>query len=216
VSPLVCIIDDDSGVRDSLALLFRSVGLASRSYPDAQAYLSSVPVEGAGCLVLDVRMPGMSGLDLLDALRQRDALLPAIIMTGHADVPMAVRAMKAGALDFLEKPFNNQAMIDAVQRALTHRAAHPSTPVAPELLARYQKLTAREREVMARVVEGKANKVICMELGLSQRTVELHRSHVMEKMAARSLAALVRMAMGMDGASATPVPATAPTPSRHS
>lgn len=196
---LICIIDDDAGVRDSLAMLFRSVGMASRPFEDARSFLSSLPIEGAACVVLDVRMPGMSGLDLLEALRARRVTLPAVIMTGHADVPMAVRAMKAGAHDFLEKPFNNQAMIDAVQRAIAARPG-PAAPAAPELLARYRSLTAREKEVMALVVEGKANKVIGMELGLSQRTVELHRSHVMDKMQARSLAALVRMALAMDGA----------------
>lgn len=196
MNPLVCIIDDDPGVRDSLALLFLSVGLETRPFVDAAAYLSAMPVAQAGCLVLDVRMPGMSGLELLETLKARGALLPAVIMTGHADVPMAVRAMKAGAQDFLEKPFNNQAMIDAVHRALAAKA-EPAASAAPEILERYRLLTPREREVMALVVEGKANKVIGMELGLSQRTVELHRSHVMEKMAARSLAALVRMGLAL-------------------
>lgn len=207
---LICIVDDDAGVRDALALLFKSVGLATRSFADAASFLAALPIEGAACVVLDVRMPGMSGLDLLDAMRARGAALPAVVMTGHADVPMAVRAMKGGAHDFLEKPFNNQAMIDAVQRAIAHRP-EAAAPAAPELAARYRTLTPREREVMALVVEGKANKVIGMELGLSQRTVELHRSHVMEKMHARSLAALVRMALAMDAAAPQPArPSEAP------
>jgi two-component system, LuxR family, response regulator FixJ len=196
MNALICIIDDDEAVRDSLSLLFRSVGLESRHFPDASSYLAAIPVAGAACLVLDVRMPGMSGIDLMETLRTRQAMLPAIVMTGHADVPMAVRAMKAGAQDFLEKPFNNQSMIDAVQRAMVARPGPANSP-PPELRARYESLTAREREVMALVVEGKANKVIGMELGLSQRTVELHRSHVMEKMEARSLAALVRMGLAL-------------------
>jgi two-component system, LuxR family, response regulator FixJ len=197
MKPLICIVDDDEGVRDSLAMLFQSVGLASRRFADARELLDALPVEGAACLVLDVRMPGMSGLDLLDAIERRGALLPAVVMTGHADVPMAVRAMKAGAVDFLEKPFNHQAMIDAVQRALQHRP-DAAAAASGEAAARYATLTAREREIMALVVEGKANKVIGMELGLSQRTVELHRAHVMEKMEVRSLAALVKLAIAMD------------------
>ena len=138
----------------------------------------------------------MSGLELLDELRRRGLAIPAVIMTGHADVPMAVRAMKSGAVDFLEKPFNNQAMVDAVQRAVARPSA-PGEGVPPDLAARYASLTSREREVMALVVEGRANKVIGLELGLSQRTVELHRARVMEKMRARSLAALVRLAMAL-------------------
>ncbi len=196
MKPLICIIDDDAGVRDSLAMLFDSVGLASRRFADAPEFLAALPVEDAACMVLDVRMPGMSGLDLLEAIARRGTMLPAVVMTGHADVPMAVRAMKAGALDFLEKPFNDQAMIDSVQRALLHRPDAPF-PVSREVLARFGTLTAREREIMSLVVEGKANKVIGIELGLSQRTVELHRAHVMEKMQARSLAALVKMAIAM-------------------
>ena len=197
MNPIICIIDDDLAVRDSLSLLFKSVGLESKHFADASLYLSAIPVSGAACLVLDVRMPGMSGLDLMEALRARNAMLPAIVMTGHADVPMAVRAMKAGAEDFLEKPFNNQAMIDAVQRALVVRPGH-SNASAPEIRARFDTLTPREREVMALVVEGKANKVIGIELGLSQRTVELHRAHVMDKMEARSLAALIRMGLALE------------------
>lgn len=196
-TPTLCIIDDDAGVRDSLAMLFRSVGLASRLFADAREFLDALPVEAASCLVLDVRMPGTSGLELLEELRRRGLAFPAVIMTGHADVPMAVRAMKSGAVDFLEKPFNNQMMIDAVQRALSQAPAPgPGSPA--DLAARYASLTPREREVMAHVVEGHANKVIGIELGLSQRTVELHRARVMEKMEARSLPALVRMALALD------------------
>jgi len=191
--PTVCIVDDDDAVRDSLAFLFKSVRLKSLAFPNAAALLAALPIASPACAVVDVRMPGMSGLELLEALQAKRAALPVIIMTGHGDVPMAVRAMKAGALDFLEKPFNDQALIDSVQRALGQAAARPHGEIARH----YATLTPREREVMALIVEGRANKVVGLDLGMSVRTVEVHRARIMEKMAVRSLAELVRAAMAL-------------------
>ena len=194
--PTVCIVDDDDAVRDSLAFLFKSVRLRSVSFNSAGALLAALPIAAPACAVVDVRMPGMSGLELLEALQAKRVALPVIIMTGHGDVPMAVRAMKAGALDFLEKPFNDQALIEAVQRALGTAAPRPASEIAQH----FETLTPREREVMALIVEGRANKVVGAELGMSVRTVEVHRARIMEKMAVRSLAELVRAAMSLDGA----------------
>ena len=194
--PTVCIVDDDDAVRDSLAFLFKSVRLRSLSFGNAGALLAALPIAAPACAVVDVRMPGMSGLKLLEALQAKRVALPVIIMTGHGDVPMAVRAMKAGALDFLEKPFNDQALIEAVQRALGTAAPRPASEIAQH----FETLTPREREVMALIVEGRANKVVGAELGMSVRTVEVHRARIMEKMAVRSLAELVRAAMSLDGA----------------
>ena len=182
-------------MRDSLALLLRTVRIPTRSFADAASFLAALPLGSPACAVVDVRMPGMSGLELVETLRARRIAIPVVVMTGHADVPMAVRAMKAGAADFLEKPFNDQEMLEAVQRAL---AATPAGP-RPETTGRYATLTPREREVMALIVEGKANKVVGAELGLSQRTVEVHRANVMDKMGARSLAELVRLALSLSG-----------------
>jgi two-component system, LuxR family, response regulator FixJ len=194
--PTVCIVDDDDAVRDSLAFLFKSVRLRSLAFNSAGALLAALPIAAPACAVVDVRMPGMSGLELLEALQAKRVALPVIIMTGHGDVPMAVRAMKAGALDFLEKPFNDQALIEAVQRALGACAPRPQGEIARH----YATLTPREREVMALIVEGRANKVVGAELGMSVRTVEVHRARIMEKMGVRSLAELVRAALSMDGA----------------
>lgn len=194
--PTVHVVDDEPAIRDSLAMLLRSVGLATRTFPSAGAFLEAFGPQTDGCLVADVRMPGMSGLELQEALAARGSTLPVIIITGHGDVAMAVRAMKAGAADFIEKPFNEQLLLDAVHRALASR--RPSAAQGPgraELEARVATLTPREREVMLLVAEGRANKVVATRLGLSTRTVEVHRAKVMEKMQARSLAELVRMAI---------------------
>jgi len=192
--PLVHVVDDEPAIRDSLAMLLRSMGLASRAYASAQEFLEAWRAQGAECLVCDVRMPGMSGLELQEALSARNARLPVVLITGHGDVAMAVRAMKAGASDFIEKPFNDQVLLDAVNRALA-RARDGQGAGRAEVEARLSALTPREREVLVLVVEGRPNKVVATRLGLSTRTVEVHRARVMEKMQARSLAELVRMAI---------------------
>jgi len=196
--PLVYIVDDEASIRDSLAMLLRSVGLESSTFPDAKSFLASYEPRANCCLVVDVRMPGMSGIELQDALRVRGTGLPVIIITGHGDIAMAVRAMKVGAADFIEKPFHDQTLLDSVHRALERARASPGGAVETDpttLHARLATLSAREREVMALVVEGRPNKVVATRLGLSTRTVEVHRAKVMEKMGARSLAELVRTAI---------------------
>jgi two-component system response regulator FixJ len=195
--PMVHVVDDEAAIRDSLAMLLRSVGLQSRAYAGAQAFLDGWRQGGAECLVCDVRMPGMSGLELQEALKARNAHLPVVLITGHGDVAMAVRAMKAGASDFIEKPFNDQVLLDAVNRALA-RARDGQGAGRAEIEARVESLTPREREVMLLVAEGRPNKVVATRLGLSTRTVEVHRAKLMEKMQARSLAELVRMAIACD------------------
>jgi two-component system response regulator FixJ len=193
----VFVVDDDYDVRASLALLLRSVGIEARCFDSAEALLSALAPESAGCVVADVRMPGMSGMELQQELERRGLALPFIFITGHADVPMAVAAMKAGALDFLEKPFSDQALLDRVQAALRLDAARRRERAAHAAVReRLAALTPREREVMERVVAGKPNKIVARELGLSTRTVEIHRARLMEKLGARSLAELVRMVLG--------------------
>jgi two-component system response regulator FixJ len=196
--PLVYIVDDEASIRDSLAMLLRSVGLASQAFADARSVLAGFEARADRCLVADVRMPGMSGVELLEALRSRDVELPIIIITGHGDIAMAVRAMKAGASDFIETPFHDQTLLDAVHRALA-RSADPGAAACAldgeQLRKRLCALTPREQEVMALVVEGRPNKAIATRLGLSTRTVEVHRAKAMEKMQAESLADLVRMAI---------------------
>jgi len=197
--PTVYIVDDEPAIRDSLAMLLRSVGLASRTFPSAPAFLEGFDAGAPGCLVADVRMPGMSGLELQEALRARQAALPVIIITGHGDIAMAVRAMKAGAADFIEKPFNEQVLLDAVHRALAQQPGEPPpSAVRAEIEGRVATLTPREREVMLLVADGRPNKVVATRLGLSTRTVEVHRAKAMEKMQARSLAELVRMAIACE------------------
>jgi len=194
---IVYIVDDEASIRDSLAMLLRSVGLASQRYADAKSFLAAHRPRPRACLIVDVRMPGMSGLELQEALHARDPGLPVIIITGHGDIAMAVRAMKAGAADFIEKPFHDQTLLDAVHRALDRSVTTGSTPAMnhADVQARLVTLTPREREVMALVVEGRPNKVIATRLNLSTRTVEVHRAKAMEKMGASSLADLVRMAI---------------------
>jgi len=195
-APRVHIVDDDEAVRSSLRFLIRSVGLAAQPYESAQAFLESYDPRQPGCLLLDVRMPGMSGLDLQQELNQRGATIPVIFITGHGDVPMAVAAMQCGAFDFLQKPFRDQDLLDRVQRAMARDAESRGRLAArAEIRARLERLTPREREVMTLITSGKANKVVGADLGVSQRTVEIHRAHVMEKMGAGSLAELVRMVL---------------------
>lgn len=194
--PTVFVVDDDEAVRDSLSLLIRSVGLEVESYESAAAFLEDLDSERPGCLVLDVRMPGMSGLELQDRLLQQGTALPVIFITGHGDVPMAVRAMRAGAVDFIEKPFNDQDLLDRIQLALKRQAEErESLEERQQIDRRLGRLTPREAEVMELLVAGSANKQIAARLGLSQRTVEIHRANIMRKMEADSLADLVRMAI---------------------
>ena len=191
---VVHIVDDEEPVRDSIALLLRSVGIRSRQYEDAHAFLATYQPGEAGCMVLDVRMPRMSGLDLQHELNRRGWTLPVIFVTGHGDVPMAVEAMREGALDFLQKPFNDDELIRRIQRALEHDArVRQQSGDRGALSLRLVSLTPREREVAGRIVAGQANKVIALELSLSERTVELHRARVMQKMGARGVAQLVQI-----------------------
>ncbi len=192
-TPLVYVVDDDDAIRDSLMMLLRSIGLAGQSYASATDFLDAYDPKQHSCLITDIRMPGMSGLDLQRELREHGAPIPIILITGHGDVPMAVEAMKEGALDFIEKPFRDQELLDRVQQALTWDDDHRSKNLeAISIQERLATLTPRESEVMDLVVQGHANKVIAQDLGVSQRTVEIHRARVMEKMNMRSLAALVR------------------------
>lgn len=194
--PTVFVVDDDAAVRSALKLLLQSVNLRATCFATATEFLQQFDQRTPGCAVLDVRMPGMSGLELQQQLNLRGATIPVIFVTGHGDVPMAVEAMRHGAFDFLQKPFRDQELIDRIQRALAHdgqiRAAMRRHD---EIHARLGSLTARETEVLKLLTEGHPNKVMAAKLGVSQRTVEIHRAHVMEKMAAGSLAELVRMVM---------------------
>jgi FixJ family two-component response regulator len=193
--PTVFIVDDDAAMRDSLGDLIRSVGLRVELFDSAQDFLGSERPDVPGCLVLDVRMPGQSGLDLQKRLNEAGAEIPIIFITGHGDVPMGVHAMKAGALEFLTKPFRDQELLDAIQQALDRDSAAREERAATETIhRRFASLTSREREVMARVVGGLLNKQIAAELGTSENTVKTHRHQVMEKMGANSLPELVRMA----------------------
>jgi len=192
-------VDDDAAVRSSLRLLVKSVGLSAAVFTSAQEFLSSYDTRQPGCLVLDVRMPGMSGLELQQQLNLRGAVIPVIFITGHGDIPMAVEAMQHGAFDFLQKPFRDQDLIDRIQRALEKdRENRAALGQRARIRERLDSLTPREREVLALVTSGKANKVMAADLGLSQRTVEIHRAHVMEKMAASSIAQLVRMVLDLE------------------
>lgn len=189
----VFVVDDDDAVRDSLGMLIRSAGLRPECYDSAESFLAAWDPARIGCLVLDIRMPGMSGIDLQRELHQRDSMLPIIFITAHGDIPMAVEAVRHGAVDFIQKPFDDADLLTRIQRALAESIdRYDEETERAEVRRRISTLTSREREVMAQVVEGKANKVIAGDLGVSQRTVEIHRARVMEKMKAGSLAQLVR------------------------
>jgi FixJ family two-component response regulator len=194
-APLVFVVDDDESVRAGLASLIRSAGLRVEAFASSQAFRARAPVDAPGCLVLDVRLPGSSGLELQRELAELDTELPIIFITGHADVPTTVRAMKAGALEFLLKPLADADILEAIERALAqHRATRERKAEMAVLGARYDSLTRREREVMERVVAGLLNKQIAAELGTSEVTIKVHRAQVMRKMLAGSLADLVRQA----------------------
>lgn len=195
----VFIVDDDAAVRDSLRMLIASVGHSVEVFSSGQEFLEAYGDDRPGCLVLDIRMPGMSGLDLQERLSERGSILPIIFITGHGDIPMAVEAMRGGAVDFLQKPFRDQELIDRINEALDKdRADRDMLGQRKVIVDRMGQLTPREREVMSLVTSGRANKQIAHDLNLSQRTVEVHRARVMEKMRARSLAHLVRMAVAVE------------------
>lgn len=198
-APTVFVVDDDEGVRDSLRFLLKSVGLPTRTLGSATEFLDSYDVDQPGCLVLDVRMPAMSGLELQQQLNVRGAVIPVIFITGHGDIPMAVEAMQHGAFDFLQKPFRDQDLIDRLQKALAKDAQNRAElKQRDQIRSRFDTLTPREHEVLALMVRGLPNKIMAAELGVSQRTVEIHRARVMEKTATGSLAHLVRMHLDLN------------------
>jgi two-component system, LuxR family, response regulator FixJ len=208
--PIVFVVDDDQSVRESLHYLLRSVGLECQALASAPEFLTVYDPAQPGCLVLDVRMPGMSGLELQQQLNLRGAIIPVIFITGHGDIPMAVEAMQQGANDFLQKPFRDQDLIDRIQRALEKDTrTRASLEQHESIRERLTTLTPREQQVLALMTQGKANKLMAHELGLSQRTVEIHRARVMEKSGAASLAQLVRMVMDVEPR--PPQPSGSPT-----
>ena len=193
--PVVFVVDDEPAVRISLKRLLRSIGLEARTYASAQEFLQSEHPDAPACLVLDVRLPGLSGLDLQQELAATNVDLPIIFVTGHGDIPMSVRAMKAGAVEFLTKPFREQDLLEAIQRGIERsRITRQQSAELRTLQWRYALLTPREREVFPRVTSGLLNKQIAAELGASEKTIKVHRGQVMQKMKAESLAHLIQMA----------------------
>jgi FixJ family two-component response regulator len=207
---IVYLVDDDDAVRDALGMLFKSIGLKHDSCSSALDFLQRYDPARHSCLVADIRMPGLSGLELQQRLNEQRAEIPIIFITGHGDVPMAVTAMKSGAADFIQKPFRDQDLIERINKALARdRERRRGRAEEDEIRGRIALLTPREKEVMERVVRGQANKVIAMDLGVSQRTVELHRARVMKKLGLRSVAQLVHAVDRIGGAA--PADTTAPT-----
>jgi RNA polymerase sigma factor (sigma-70 family) len=196
----VFVVDDDQAMRNSLKWLIESVGMQVETFDSAQAFLDAYYPARGGCLLVDVRMPGMSGLELQAYLRRREIGIPVIIITGHGDVSMAVKAMKVGAVDFIEKPFDDEELLNSIRNALQHdQKQRVLRAQRDDISARVAELTPREHEVMTLVTDGKSNKEIAVELGVSAKTVEVHRARMMDKMRADSLAELVRMALLADG-----------------
>src|SRR5271169_276119 len=192
--PIVFIVDDDLSVRRSTERLIQSVGLKVQTFTSAKEFLANARFEGPACLVLDVHMPGLSGMDLQRELKQAGIHIPIIFITGHGDIPMSVRAMKAGAVEFLTKPFRSRSLLEAVRAAIERdTSAHRARTETGELRQRYEQLTPREREVMALVAAGQLNKQVAGELSTTERTIKFHRAHIMQKLRAESLADLVRM-----------------------
>jgi len=193
-NPTVFLVDDDEAVRDSLSLLMKSVSLPSQSFASAAEFLAGYDPNCPGCLILDIRMPGMSGMELQQKLIDMRAILPIIFITGHGDIPMAVEAMQRGAIDFIPKPFRDNELLDRINKALEiDKLSRESSVERDEVEKRIEKLTPREEQVLQLVAQGKANKVIASDLNVSQRTVEIHRARVMAKMQVRSLAELIRL-----------------------
>jgi FixJ family two-component response regulator len=198
-TPVVLVVDDDPEVRDALSSLFRSVGLEPRLFASSAEFLQHKLPEAPCCIVLDIRLPGVGGLDFQAQLTKANIHIPIVMITGHGDIPMSVRAMKAGAIDFLTKPFRHQDMLDAVARAIERdRQRRDSEQSLAELRGRFESLTAREREIMALVTSGLMNKQVAAQLELSEITVKIHRGHLMRKMGVRSLADLVRAAEALE------------------
>jgi FixJ family two-component response regulator len=205
-TPLIYLVDDDEAVRDSLGVLFESIGLAHEAYASALDFLQRYDPTRHACLVADIRMPGLSGLELQQRLNDRRAEIPIIFITGHGDVPMAVTAMQSGASDFIQKPFRDQDLIDRINKALASDIERRKARAEQDdIRARIALLTPREKQVMQRVARGQANKVIAMDLGVSQRTVELHRARVMKKLKVRSIAELVHAIDRIGGVAAEEV-----------
>lgn len=196
--PVVYIVDDDKAIRDSLGMLMKSIGFESRAYESAEDFLNEADLYAPGCLVVDIRMEGMSGLELQQLLNKKEIKLPVIIITGHGDVPMAVQAMQAGAVDFLEKPYDNNVLVARIKQCLTDASeSQEKLRFVADAKKRLSRLTPREREVMNLLVAGKHNKVIAKELSISVRTAEAHRAKVMKKLRAESLSDIVRLAMAV-------------------
>lgn len=194
--PTVFIVDDDEPVRDSLRMLMRSVGLNAETFSGAAEFLQAYDGDRPGCLVLDIRMPGMSGMELQERLNELHAIIPVIFITGHGDVPMAVKAIQHGAADFIQKPFRDQDLLDRINKAIEQDTSNRAQLLETrDIEERLGNLTPREKEVLDLIVDGRPNKVIAADLDVSQRTVEIHRARVMDKMRASSLAHLVRMVM---------------------
>jgi two-component system, LuxR family, response regulator FixJ len=199
--PTVIVIDDDDAVRDSLRMLLRSVDIPVAIYSSAEEFLTCYVLDQPGCLIVDVRMPGMNGLELQQELNIRGAMNPVIFISGHGDIAMAVQAMHLGAFDFLPKPFRDQYLLDRVRRALKKNAADRlGIKLHDQIRRRFESLTPREREVFHLIAGGKSNKIVAADLGVSQRTVEIHRARVMDKMEAHSLAQLVRVSLELQDA----------------
>jgi two-component system, LuxR family, response regulator FixJ len=197
-TPVVMVVDDDAGVRNAMRALLKSVGINAALYASAQEFLAAYDPQQPGCLLLDIRMPGMSGMELQQQLNLRGAVIPVIFMSGHADIPMAVEAMQHGAFDFLQKPFRDQDLLDRIQRAIAQDGERRvALGERSRIKTHLESLTEREREVLDQLTQGKQNKSIAQDLGISPRTIEIHRARVMEKMDAKSVAELVRMMLDL-------------------